>query len=398
MSTGIRGCDFEKNTMSHSDLNPAGMNQHATGPRELKRIARKKRAMQTTVMQGIVIRKIGSKSGFFVRGLWPVIVLLALVLASLESPAIAQENDALRWKFAAGDRFDVTLKQDSEVRSFLTLNSIEDRNKTGRTATSSLTLKMDWNVDSLNDDGDAVVQQMIAQIQLTADTGARTGQTLIEIDTAVEEKRNGIEASLQKQMLALVGLSFEVTMSPRGEVIDVVIPEETLEALRQIPGSMQVRNLMSAEGLKDLYGQAGVVLPEGELAEGESWSVESPLQTTMGDFTRSNQYTLESTSSDDGRAIARFAVETTVASGDGTPDSGSDEKIPDAESAGEGAERPTRLVEFSGTGTMVMNIDDGYFVSSQTSNQLKSEKDYFDQTIVTSVNSRIEMQIEKVAR
>ncbi|MEM7454007.1 MAG: DUF6263 family protein [Planctomycetota bacterium] len=281
-----------------------------------------------------------------------------------------------QWKFNEGDQFSVTMTQSSEITSNLTLADVDDQDKIGRTARSELILDMDWQVTAI-EDGNAIVEQTISRIRVVADTGSAS-EDEISIDTSSDDPLRGIAGSLRTQMKSLIGLAFDVTMSPRGEVIDVTVSDETQEALRAIPGSMQIRQMMTAESMADLYGQAVVVLPEDSLEEGQPWETSAQIGTAMGAVSRTNRYTFAGMQEVDGRSLASFDVVTTL------------EPV-----ATEGETPESRLVDFEGGGTMMMDLEAGHFVSSTASNVMNTEREYFDKTIVTTVSSDVEMQIEK---
>lgn len=300
---------------------------------------------------------------------WLCLVIAAACWTGL-STANAQQAQPLRWKFTQGDTFDVTFVQTSNISS-----QVDQRVKV---VNSILTISMAWNVNAVDENGNGMIEQKITGIKLLM-TSVPTGVgKAIDIDTSRSEKPNkGPSADLLKQVEPLIGAAYTVVMSPRGEVIDVKIPESTLESLRKAPGSMRLRSLMSKTGLKDLFGQSLVVLPEEAPVEGQPWSFRADIDTGVGNFTRHNEYTWTGNRTEDGRTLAEIKLKTTLQPRDSANTT------------------DVKFIRFDGNGVLVMNVTDGYFESSNTTNEMQTEKPYREKVIATTVKTTVEMQIKK---
>ena len=54
-----------------------------------------------------------------------------------------------------------------------------------------------------------------------------------------------------------------------------------------------------------------------------------------------------------------------------------------------------KFIDSIGQGSLVMNVTDGYFVSSTNTSTMKTEKPYREKVIATSVTTTVEMQVQK---
>ncbi len=300
--------------------------------------------------------------------------LTFLVCASLGwlcgSVATAQQAQPLQWKFTTGDSFEVTFIQTSEITSQVD-QRIKDVN-------SVLTVAMAWQVTSVDETGNATIDQRITGVKLLM-TSLPTGVgRSIDIDTSRSEKpKKGVNSNLLKQIEPLVGAAYQVVMSPRGEIVEVTVPETTLESLRQVPGSLRLRSLMSKAGLKDLFGQAMVVLPEADPVADQPWTSLADVDTEVGNFTRQHTYTWTENRTENGKTLADINLTTTL-------------EPRETDKTGD-----VKFISYHGNGTLTMNVTDGYFESSKTTNEMQTEKPYREKVIATTAKTTVEMQIEK---
>ncbi len=218
---------------------------------------------------------------------------LALFLTSTANAA-----DPLAWKFAPGLTNRYRMTQDTH----LTINS----GATGDAKTHSvLTIDISWTVQKVNDDGSAVLKQQIDRMRIKAETG---DAQVAEIDSASKEDPQGQAATLVPLLKALSGNPFTVTMTARGEVKNVEVPEAIVEALKNQPGASQMGDLATPEGFKKLVGQASFVLPE-TLEPGVTWTAKTESNLpAVGTQTATTTYKYEGPREVDGKVMEVFSA------------------------------------------------------------------------------------------
>lgn len=295
-----------------------------------------------------------------------------LCLVIFTSCATCQDIEPLKWKFKQGDAFEVSLSQATNINS-----KIDQRVKD---VNSKLVLSMEWTVESVDDStGNATITQSIDRVQLEMLSLPMGAGKPVNIDTGSDENKKGFEAKLLKQLGPLVGVSYEVIMSPLGEIVDVTVPEKTLEAIRKAPGSLRLRQLLSKPGLNDLFGQSAVVLPDSAPSSSTPWTVKNTITTEAGTYDRQHSYQWTGNRQDNGKTLADIKMSTTI-----TPAVDDKTTAPDV-----------KFVSFEGNGDLEMNVTDGHFTSTKTVNKMQTEKSYREKTIITTVTSTIEMQVNK---
>lgn len=223
-------------------------------------------------------------------------VQLFVCMAALAVPAVAQAADPLTWKFNAGDEHHYKMTQDMQM-SIQSAGQQTDMN-------IKQDLYMTWKVEELLDDGSANLTQKIDRMKMTM---KMQGQTL-EFDSAEPDKSQGPLANqLAPLFKALTSTSFDVTMSPRGEITDVEIPKELIEAIQSSPGAATMGDLASEEGFKNLVQQGALTLPE-QLDEGKQWSNKVEVKNPMfGSQTVETTYEYKGSREVDGQTMEVFA-------------------------------------------------------------------------------------------
>lgn len=134
---------------------------------------------------------------------------------------------------------------------------------------------------------------------------------------------------------------------------------------------------MSEVGLKDLFGQSIVVLPEEAPVADKPWTILADVDTEVGTFTRQHAYTWTENRNEDGKTMAEIKLKTSL------------EPRPSEN------ETDVKFTSYDGTGTLIMNVTDGYFESSKTTNEMQTEKPYREKAIATTVKTTVEMRISK---
>jgi len=281
--------------------------------------------------------------------------LLALVLAAsffgLADQSLAQ-SEPTSWKFAVGDQFKVSLNQTSSANT-----KVESRKTLIENATN---LQMSWNVLKVAEDI-ATIEQSILGISLDVN-------------------------NLLKQVKPLIGLKFNVMMASTGEIKEVTLPPASAQVVNELPDTVRLRQLFSPEGLTAILGASAIVFPEKTIEAGASWTEEKPVTTPLGKFTRKRTYTVGGKKAVDGQDLTEIQMEPTLVPEQASEESGSVESSLDP-----------KLISFSGSGMLLVDVEGGYLKSSSFENELKSERPYREKTIETTVKNQIRMTINKTA-
>jgi len=187
----------------------------------------------------------------------PLAAVLILMMSAVGSEAAAT---TLRWKFKAGDslRYQVVQTQSMTTR---VKDPAPQEFKQGFT----LTIDQVWTVKSVDASGVATITQTIDRIRTTAELPI--GKVTYD---SKEAKDSGSPAGPLFRML--VGVEFTFKMDGRGEITDVKVPEKVLATLRGDKEPAGAQGQFSEAGLKNMISQMGLLLPEGPVEPGATWS------------------------------------------------------------------------------------------------------------------------------
>ncbi len=283
-------------------------------------------------------------------------------------------GQALQWKLAAEDRFQVEFVQMSETRTDVA-NRTPGAVPRKTTTSVETMLTMDWEVSELDADQNAVIDQSISRIRLSVTNPALPSSSL-EFDTSSEERISAASSAMLDQVRPLVGLKFRVTMSPKGKIVAITLPEQTQSTLRKLPGSPQLQSLFTEQGISELFGATAIVLPSEDVDVDSAWEDDSTVSTAFGKFKRTRKYRYTGNEQVDGRNLAVFKIETTLNELTAAP-----------------GDTPPKLVHYSESGSASFDIDAGFFRRCRVQGLTQTELNYREKKIQTTVENSVEMTI-----
>lgn len=238
-------------------------------------------------------------------------VLGAALVASLVPAALSAQEVELRWKFEPGADRVYRLVQSS--RSTTTMGEISQ--------TQTFTLR--HQVLDVADDGAADVRVTYESMRLVQD-GPMVHR---EFDSESDEPPGDPMAMMLSK---LVGVSFDMTAAPDGEVRRVAGMENMVEAIAAgvdgvgpetaAPMRAVVDDMFTEEAMQSMMQQSMQTLPDGPIAAGATWSHASSLEFPFGTLRSDTDYTLEGVVTEQGRRIARIAMRGTRGELEPNPD------------------------------------------------------------------------------
>jgi hypothetical protein len=188
-------------------------------------------------------------------------LLTAVILHSGTSPALAQ--DELRWKLKEGTKLDYEMVTDMTIGA-------EGGPLGAQTIVVNQEMDMTWDVVGVNEEGDALIKQKFEQIKMKMTLPPPLGG--FEYDTKSDAAPAGPVAMLAPVFKKMTESEFELTMTPRGEIKDVKIPDEVSKMLQNNPAAAQLGEIATPEGYKKTIAQGALVFPEKPLKRGEEWT------------------------------------------------------------------------------------------------------------------------------
>lgn len=221
-----------------------------------------------------------------------------IVLSSLAAAAgRLQADEPLRWKFEVGEKLDYNMIQQMNMSA--AGGPVGQMNTTMRQE-----MNMTWDVQGVNEKGDAVIKQKFDRVKMKMTTPT-TPVGDFEYDSKSEAAPTGLAALIAPMYKAMTQGEFEITMTSRGEVTDVKVPEEVLAALKASPGAAAMGDIATADGFKKMISQGALVLPEKSPQPGETWKTRVDMNNpAVGKQSVETTYTYEGTKEIDGTTYA----------------------------------------------------------------------------------------------
>jgi len=240
----------------------------------------------------------------------------------------AQAQKVLRWKFEPGDSRDMTIVQTIHVAVTAADQNVEMR--------MSPTMVLRQVIDSVNAEGIASVTQRFVRIQMKLE-GAPGAS--FAYDSNVETPAEGPIGSMIAPIFgALTKGKFTAHISPRGEILDVQVPEEMTDAMARAAGLPGVAEIFSKDGLNQLLKQNAAKFPEQAVIRGDSWTDSLELNNPiLGKQTIKTKFTYAGEEVVNDRKVDKMSVTLSFEFGD--PPANAPAKIKVSEQAASGVMR-----------------------------------------------------------
>lgn len=220
-------------------------------------------------------------------------VVLAVV-GGWVSVSRADDPRPLRWNFQAGQRSHYVSTQELTV-------DVTMRGRPNRMH-SKQTIDLTWLVESVDDDGNAHVVQTTTRMRVKGEGGPGGN---INLDSAVNDQpadgkpgdgkpaegkpaegddqnddAGKAQAMKDEPLTLLVNQPIRLTIDPRGEIVDVELPKELQQQLKE-SGSEEVAFLLSKDNLKQMTSMNTLAFPDEPLSAGDTWKKESDVPDPM---------------------------------------------------------------------------------------------------------------------
>lgn len=231
------------------------------------------------------------------RGLPLSALLLSLLLAR---PSHAAE--ALTWKFSPG--------LTNRYRTSTAMDVTMDLGAGGQQKQTIVhTIDLSWTVEKVQDDGAAILKQRIDRVQMKIDV---PGGQSVEYDSKSTDEPQSFAAMVAPLFREMTRAEFVVTMSPRGKVTNVDVPETLIAAIAASPGAQLLGDLATAEGFENMISRSSFELPEN-LEPGAEWSTTAEIANPLlGKQTIVTTYTYTGPKDVEGVQFESFAPTLTV--------------------------------------------------------------------------------------
>lgn len=222
---------------------------------------------------------------------WTLFLLTGLVA----NAALAQQT--LRWQFREGERRAYTLE-----------NVVELETRVGEQSTRMLTrqtIHIESTVTSVDAEGRGKLAQRLTRVQITSESPEGTRS----VDTDSREAPDAFGSLLAPLLEAITDIDFTLTVTPRGEITNVEVPEGLAESLRNLPQVPGAAQTISSDGIVQLMRQSSLEFPEKAVQPGDAWTSTTKLGTVLlGRQSATRTYTYAGQETVEGRTLERINI------------------------------------------------------------------------------------------
>lgn len=260
---------------------------------------------------------------------------------------VANAEALLRWKFTAGEQWQVTVDQ----------HTVTQTTGAGKPNGIDIAMQsvMSWSIDSVDPSGVAQMTQRFERFSVRMKSGSAEP---IEYASDSEEKPSSSAADIASAVAPVIGADFAVTMTDRGAIRAVKLSDAATEAFASVE-SPALKQLFTTAGISQLLGQAAVELPEQAMATGGSWTATFTTPSPLGTLKQSRTYTL--VVPDDANGATQESIKII----------GQLEFEASEQTAGK-----LKLVDQELAGAMLFDVPAGRLLKSQTTQKLTIERPY----------------------
>ena len=172
-----------------------------------------------------------------------------------------QAEEPLRWKFKVGEKLDYNMVQEMQMAA--SGAAVPQEMKTSMHQEMNMT----WDVQGVDDkSGEAVIRQKFDRVKMKMTTPVGG----FEYDSKSEEAPTGLGAMIAPMYKAMTEGEFEITMTSRGEVKDVKIPEQVIDRTQEFAQRRCDGRHRQRRGFKKMISQGALVLPKDPPKKGET--------------------------------------------------------------------------------------------------------------------------------
>lgn len=269
----------------------------------------------------------------------------------------------LRWDLKAGEKLGLAVTQKTTAK-------IAYAGKETKTQID-MAMELQWEVVSV-EAGKAKIRQTLAKVQVNFES---PGAGKIEFDSSAAVKPVGKAKDLALGLEPLLRTPLELTMTERGEILDVTGMEKRAGKGSKAEDNPLALSLLADDSIQRVLRQPLVLLPEKAVSVGEEWSREAQLKSGLGAAKNVTTYRYAGPAADEGEKLEK--IEATMAL-----------TLNEPEKAGQ-----ARLKKHKQSGEYRFSTMAGRLVSAKQEQMLVTERPYRETVIVVSLDSTQETRV-----
>jgi hypothetical protein len=225
---------------------------------------------------------------------------LCFVITFVAAAGLAQAQKQFRWKFAEGDEYSVSVVQDVTQTVDIADQTVE--------IPANVAMTLAWEVDSVEEDGTAVVLQTVEQVTIKMTIPGVDKE--VEYDSSSDDEPTSVIAPIADIIKPMIGVEFSQKMDATGQILEVTVPKEAFKGLES---NKMLQQFFSGESFKQMIGKASPVFPAEAIEKGHTWQNKATQSMPTGTMTLDSKYTYEGEEKKEDETLDKFSVTLTMA-------------------------------------------------------------------------------------
>ena len=303
--------------------------------------------------------------------------LLLLCWIFFGSASSHAQETTYAWQFKQGDQFQVETTKLSERTS--TLDSRIAKMLT------DVVLQFDWTVNSVDANGKATITQELKRFSISIGDPAVPIQAIEYSSDVDPAELTSAMRKLQRKAKPLIGLKCVLKMASNGQITSIRLDAESQKKLVKLKNAPNLQALFSKESLEKITNEISLTAIPAD-ATPEGWSKTETRDSGLGEISIDHKFSPGPSETIKGRKLININIVSNL-----TPSAvAAAEKESTAKN-----EISQTLTSLTGNGSLIFDVDGGYFSSSQFKTKIKSGRQYREKVILTSVENETRIKIDK---
>ena len=223
--------------------------------------------------------------------------MVLVMVAFCASSQTSQAAKSLRYKFKQGEQFVYAMDQAIDMKMNVVGQNVEMK--------MNQKIEMLQKVQAVDSAGVASITQKITRIRMEMNGPPGTA---MKYDSAENKKPEGPIAQIAPLFKTLTKAEFKVKMAPTGKLVQVEVPTEFFDKLKETPGGNLLQGMFNEDSFKQMLMQAATTFPATPVEEGDTWTNSFALDNPLGKQNVETKYSYQGEETVDGNVLEKIGV------------------------------------------------------------------------------------------
>ena len=224
------------------------------------------------------------------------IMAFAMTALSLFSQTLHAAKP-LQYQFKQGEQLVYAMDQAIDMKMNVVGQNVEMK--------MNQRIEMLQKVEAIDSAGVASITQKITRIRMEMNGPPGTA---MKYDSAENKKPEGPIAQIAPLFKTLTRAEFKAKMAPTGKLVEVEVPADFFEKLKETPGGNLLQGMFNKDSFKQMLMQAATTFPTTPVDKGDTWTNSYSLDNPLGKQNVATKYSYQGEEKVEGNALDKIGV------------------------------------------------------------------------------------------